>query len=74
MARLPRYRLARGAVRVAASAVRFVRYPPPAGAGPATLAPPTDPSPDAALALPGGTWLTLPGGDRLALPVAPPAI
>lgn len=64
MARSP-YRLSRTAVRVVASAVRFVRYPPPADAVPAT---PAEPAPDAALLLPGGLWLVLPGGSALTLP------
>lgn len=65
MARAPRYRMARGAVRVAASAVRFVRYPPPPGTLPVS---PAEPPPDGALVLPGGAWLVLPDGSTLALP------
>lgn len=66
MARSP-YRLSRGAVRVVASAVRFIRYPPPRDA--ASVPSSTD-APDGVLLLPGGAWLALPGGDDLALPVA----
>lgn len=67
MARSP-YRLSRTGVRVVASAVRFVRYPPPRDAVPVPAATPTAAAPDGALVLPGDTWLVLPDDATLALP------
>ena len=64
----PRFRLARRGVRVVASAVRFVRYPPPAQRAPVTGAVAHEAPPDGALVLPGGAWLVLPDGSTLALP------